>query len=281
VVEYTEGGNIWHKLRPSIPYLTHLHGSRYTVRRMSGRTVGQADWYHRRLELFFIRRAQWVFSPSQALLDIVVEETGSPLPRATVIPYPLEPRLLEHNGTAASNPVAAKIVHFVARNDLVKGADTLLQAIPLVHREIPDAEFHFFGFEVTDLASVAEGIRCYGFLPKSQLFQHYQQADLCVVPSLWDNSPNTVYEAMATGKAIVASKVGGIPELVEDGKTGLIVPPSDPKMLAAAIIELLLNDKKRVEMGKRGFERIQQLADLQDNVEQRLAIYHQIINESN
>ena len=113
-------------------------------------------------------------------------------------------------------------------------------------------------------------------MPKDELLKQYRTAALCVVPSLWDNSPNTVYEAMAAGRAVVASRVGGIPELVADGETGLLTPPGDAGALADAITALLLDPDRRQAMGEAGRRRIRRLADLEENVDRRLAIYEEV-----
>ena len=64
-------------------------------------------------------------------------------------------------------------------------------------------------------------------MPKEILKIAYQAADICIIPSLFDNSPNTVYEAMANGKIVVASSVGGIPEIIGGNENGFIFDPSD------------------------------------------------------
>lgn len=98
--------------------------------------------------------------------------------------------------------------------------------------------------------SRGEGVRFLGTLPRSELPSWYQRASIFVAPSFWDNSPNTIYEAMACGAPVVATRVGGIPELVDDGETGLLVPPSDEHALAAALIALLGDPARRERMGK-------------------------------
>jgi len=280
VVEFSEGGDFWHALRSRFPYIAHLHGSRYTFLRQAGKPVGRSDWWHRCLELFAIKRAQCVMSPSRAILDVVQQEAGKSFRHAAVIPYPLDPRLLECPSETRKDKAGKKIVLFAARNDPVKGADVLLAAIPLVRQQIPDVEFRLFGYRPDRARRLPDGVTCFPFVPKQELLAQYHQADLVIVPSRWDNSPNMVYEAMAAGKAIVASHVGGIPEVVVDGETGLLVPSGDSEALADAIVQLLLANEVRTRMGRRGRDRIVQLADLQRNVDQRLAIYRRLMDTS-
>ncbi|MBC8509847.1 MAG: glycosyltransferase family 4 protein [Anaerolineales bacterium] len=279
IAEFSEGGDFWHAIFPSFPYLCHLHGSRYTFLKQAGKPVHRADWYQRRLGLFFIRRAKWVLSPSQAMADVVEEENDQPFRKKSVIPYPLDPQLANNQPSANGANHPGKIVMFAARNDPVKGGDVLLQAIPLVRQSIPNVEFRIFGYQPNGQA-VPEGVSLYPFLPKAELLAHYHQADLCVIPSRWDNSPNTVYEAMAAGKAVVASRVGGIPELVVDGETCLLVEPNDPQGLAAALVNLLSDNSRRLTLGQKGRKYIQHLGNLQANVDQRFVVYQKVLAES-
>ncbi len=144
----------------------------------------------------------------------------------------------------------------------------------------PKVKFHFYGYQPKSGEKVPEQVDIFPFLPKSELLGRMRNADLCVIPSRWDNSPNTVYEAMAAGKAVVASRVGGIPELVMDGETGLLVEPRNAVQLAQAIIRLLSNDQERERMGRNGRHRITAIASLEENVDRRLEIYHQVIRQA-
>jgi alpha-maltose-1-phosphate synthase len=152
----------------------------------------------------------------------------------------------------------------------------LLHAAPLVRRRVPNAHFLLVGPQPPAGETCPEGVRCLPFMPRDELLQHCRTAALCVVPSLWDNSPNTVYEAMAAGRPVVASRVGGIPELVADGETGLLTPPGDAGALADAITALLLDPVRRRAMGEAGRRRIRELADLEKNVDGRLAVYQEV-----
>jgi glycosyltransferase involved in cell wall biosynthesis len=81
--------------------------------------------------------------------------------------------------------------------------------------------------------------------------------DLYVLPSREENLPLSILEAMASGCAVVASAVGGVPECVLDQQTGLLVPPADPAALAQAVIRLLHDAQLREEFGVAGQQRVQ------------------------
>jgi glycosyltransferase involved in cell wall biosynthesis len=96
-----------------------------------------------------------------------------------------------------------------------------------------------------------------GLLSRSQLAQRYCEADVFVFPSLWNELFGMpMAEAMASGVPVVATRIAGIPEVVENGKTGLLVERGNPSALAGAIVQLLQNDALRQTMGRAGRQRV-------------------------
>jgi len=89
-----------------------------------------------------------------------------------------------------------------------------------------------------------------GFLTAEKIAEEMQRVDMLVLPSYMDTSPNVVSEAMCAGLPVVATKVGGIPDMVDDGRTGLLVPARDADALANAISSLLEDDDLRKNMGQ-------------------------------
>ena len=91
-------------------------------------------------------------------------------------------------------------------------------------------------------------IRLYGYRPDRELL--LEAADICVVPSVWDEAFGlAALEAMARGKPVVATAVGGIPEVIQAGATGLLVPPADEARLAAAMASLLTDRAAATRIG--------------------------------
>ncbi len=275
VVEFTEGGDFWHVFRRPFVSFVHLHGSRYTCLAQSNKQLRIDDWSQRQLELSFIQRADYIVSPSNAILDIVSKEARGLRPPYLQIPYPIVPSPSENADDEPDRPLR---VIFAARNDPVKGADLLLLAIPLVVEQVPSVEFHFFGFQPKPGQAIPDCLTTHPFVPRHEMLAWLRKVDICVVPSRWDNSPYTVYEAMAAGKPIVATTVGGIPELVEDGETGLLVPPDNVTELVDAIVRLLQQPERRKMMGLAAREHILHLANLEQNVDRRLQLYETAIS---
>ncbi len=251
LVELPEIGFAWQRL--SVPYVMRLHSAAWTWRVMSGELPLRADGLEKRFEGIALRQAAGVSSPSRVLAEIVRAECGFG-GRVELIPYPVDTARF----TPASCARTGKRVLFVGRVEWRKGADVLLCAIPHILKKHPDAEFVFAGRLSAELEALAAEappqVKFLGVVPHDRLAAGYQSAAVVVCPSRWDNSPNVIYEAMASGVPVVATRVGGISELVEDGVTGRLVQRGDAAALAAAVAELLDDPDGRVLMGKRARE---------------------------
>jgi glycosyltransferase involved in cell wall biosynthesis len=92
--------------------------------------------------------------------------------------------------------------------------------------------------------------RFLGSVSREVVLRLFRAADATVLSSSWENLPHTVLEALAVGSPVIATSVGGVPEVVRDGENGLLVPPSDPDALSSAIRRLLTNDELRRRLGE-------------------------------
>jgi len=108
----------------------------------------------------------------------------------------------------------------------------------------------------------------------------YSMADVFVIPSLQDNLPNAVLEAMACGCAVVGFRIGGIPDMVRDGVNGLLVPPGDVSTLASAIQSLLADDGRRAAMGRAGREIAEREYSRRLQGERYIELYRSLIEAS-
>lgn len=139
-----------------------------------------------------------------------------------------------------------------------KGQRYLIDAMPLVLREVPDA--HLIVFGEGDLRAALERQVKHLSLGKRVLLPGFREdvlslmksADLFVMSSITEGLGSAVLDAMAMGLAVVGTTAGGIPEAVVPGVTGELVAPSDPKLLAAAIVKLLKDPDQRRAYGEAG-----------------------------
>jgi glycosyltransferase involved in cell wall biosynthesis len=139
-----------------------------------------------------------------------------------------------------------------------KRIDVLIAAAARILAHFPDAEFQIVGDGPCREQLVAQAVAA-GVLPQVRFMGHRDDvpailsaSDVFVLPSQSEASPNVIIEAMAAGLPVVASRVGGIPELVADGVTGRLVAPADPDALAAALVDLLAHPDRGAAYGRAG-----------------------------
>lgn len=157
------------------------------------------------------------------------------------------------------------VIGFVGRLSDQKGCEYLVQAIPEVLSTHPATRFVIVGDgpDRGDLERLAAELRVTaaidfaGYQPSPS--SYIEAMDAVVIPSIYDPFPLVTLEVMALGRPVVGSAVGGIPEAVEDGRTGFLVPPAQPDALARAIVRLLDDPKLRHEMGEAGRIRARKL----------------------
>lgn len=163
----------------------------------------------------------------------------------------------------------------VGRLHPMKGQDVLIRAFAAVHERYPEARLSLIGdgpyrSQLERLASqLGLGLICsfLGNLPHERVMEETASARVVVLPTISDAMPIVVIEAMALSKPVVASAVGGIPEILRDGVEGFLVPPDQPDVLAEKIQFLLENPAEAVGLGSRGrktfTERFEQTAAVQ------------------
>ncbi len=119
-----------------------------------------------------------------------------------------------------------------------------------------------------------------GMLAKREVIQLLSHATVFACPSLYEPLGIVNLEAMACGTAVVGSRVGGIPEVVADGETGLLVPPGDPAALAAALNALVADPRWAAEMGRLGRARAEAEFGWSGIAAQTVALYAELTGAS-
>ena len=145
-------------------------------------------------------------------------------------------------------PQTSKVVLFVADGLPLyrKGFGVLVEALKRLSKRVPNVALVCVGH-----SDPPPGLRVpwihLGYVNNDRLLSNiYSGADVFVIPSFQDNLPNTVLESMACGTPVVGFSIGGIPDMVQHGKTGLLASPYDAISLSAAITELLKNTERRL-----------------------------------
>jgi glycosyltransferase involved in cell wall biosynthesis len=196
-----------------------------------------------------------------------------------------------YNGLSLPAPApqaSTPTVLFVGRLERVKGVEWLVRSMQLVVTELASAQLVLVG-RGSDEDRVREAIHerglaahteiC-GWLTGNRLRESYERAAVVVVPSLWPEVFGQVaIEAMGTARPVVASRVGGIPEIVADGHTGHLVSPGDEAGLAAAILDLLIDKAKAAAFGAAGRQRAERLFSIASFSACLEGVYAEVIAE--
>lgn len=193
------------------------------------------------------------------------------------------PNSLQENHKTVVSRAENKEILFVGRMVKAKGVHVLIKALTRV-KKICDKEFvvNLIGdgedkayFE-SQARSLGMNVNFLGNVSDTVLEKHYDEAYTVVVPSLFaELFPMVVLEAMSHGKPVIASNIGGIPDLVMNGQTGLLFEPNDADGLAENIKSLLIDEELTIEMGRKALEMSQKFSDT-NHLEKLLDLYSEV-----
>ncbi|MCI4351846.1 MAG: glycosyltransferase family 4 protein [Thermoplasmata archaeon] len=189
-----------------------------------------------------------------------------------------------HPGASGPGTIPRKnggpVVLFSGRPTRVKGAAVLAEAIPRVLREVPRAEFAFTGAGGSEILELmgkgfapSEKLHFLGYVPYDQLPAVYASADVAVAPTFYDNFPIRIVELLSSGVPVVASEVGGIPEVVIPDRSGILVPPGSAELLAEGIIRLLRDEGLRRRLSEGGRALVLERFSWRHAADQTVAVY--------
>ena len=157
-----------------------------------------------------------------------------------------------HRGAFRASPPYRLL--YVGRLSAEKGVHHLLEAVSLLVGEGELVELHVVGtgelegelWHVARALNIAEHVVFHGYVPQGEALRRiYRESDVFVLPSLQDQQPKVLLEAMSQGLPVVATRVGGIPAAIQDGENGLLVPPARPESTAAAVRRVLADVELR------------------------------------
>jgi glycosyltransferase involved in cell wall biosynthesis len=213
---------------------------------------------------FVYSLASHVLPNSAAGMTDVQENFGIPAEKCNVLYLSLpdpKSQILDLTTTVEANRTIC-----VGRLDRTKGQDVLLNAISKLKDRFPNTVFEFVGegpirAECERLAEelgISDRCRFVGRLPHNEVLQRMAESAVSVVPSRSECFGLVNIESLATGTPLVASDVGGIGEIFDDGEQGYLVPPDNPELLADRIAALLADPVLRGEMSHKALQRFEE-----------------------
>ncbi len=228
-----------------VPTVFHLHGGEFH------RFVGGLRWnWMRRWVEITLRKSSQVVTLSQSWADYV--QGLAPGIQAEVVVNPVH----IPQGPPGS-PEEPQRVLFLGRAGKPKGTYLLVDAVARLRQRHPqmrlaiggDGDLEALNAHIA-LRGLQDCIEVLGWVGPAQRTQQFERAQIFALPSLDEGLPMAMLEAMAQGKAVVVTPVGGIPEAVQDGVHGLLVPPSDLDALEQALERLLVDEALRQRLGQ-------------------------------
>ena len=261
LVTKVSGDIAWERAR--IKHLTEDNIGQFQAKRYSFRIE-----FFRRIQVFALKKADKIIVPSN-YLRAVVEGWGISPDKIELVhnalPHDPGSRLsqAEARKKIGIDAETAKIMLIVARMTPWKGIDLLLRALPQLNDGVKllavgegpaAADLKRLAFA----AGVGNRVVFAGYVARNKINLYLRAADLFVLPSSYEGMPHTLLEAMAAGLPVVAANVGGIPEIIEDGKEGTLFTPQDVGHLKTSVNRMLEDKALALRLAENAKEKLKQ-----------------------
>ncbi len=291
IVEFPNWGGVglWYAARRPAPLVVRLYTSAAESNLIDGvANARNAAWDVRR-ERWLSRTADALVTHSDAHRRQMAVELGVDAARIALIPLGIP---LGDAFERPRNRSGELTVVYLGRMEKRKGTIDLFHAAPEVLRAVPEARFILIGADRAHCPGgrtharyledefppeVRSRIRLAGRLPDDEVDRLLRSADVFVAPSLYESFGLIFVEAMRWGTPVVGTRAGGIPEIVEDGESGLLVSPGNPTELAGALIALLRDEELRCRIGAAGRRRVESEFSAERMAERAVAFYERAI----
>jgi glycogen(starch) synthase len=292
IVEYADidAEGILHPFKVS-KAVVKLHTPHFVLKRFytNGETpydTKSVSWLEKRA----ILKANGLSSPSYDLAKMVAKEYELPEARIAYVPNLID---TEYFCPVPDQSETPQTVLYVGRLEPRKGAITFARAVPPIACQFPLARFVFLGADrysvggtsqKAELQSyfehegMADRVEFHGHAPPEEFRKHYREAAVFVIPSLFENCPYTLLEAMSCGTPVVVSKAYGMQEMIVDGESGLFFEPGNAMDLAEKTMLLLSDTSLRERLGRAARATVVERYSVKTGVEKALAFYRGVLN---
>jgi glycosyltransferase involved in cell wall biosynthesis len=273
-VLHLQQGHLWFNLvlplLKQYPLVLTIHDPRHHLGDRESQKVPQM------IMDFGFRRAAHVIVHGKRLKQVVVEDLHFPSEHVHVIPHIVL-------GDSTAQPQVReddRLILFFGRIWAYKGLEYLIRAEPLITARVPDAKIVIAG-EGEDFASYRRQmvhpdtfIVHNEYVPDDKRTALFRQASIVVLPYIDASQSGVIPLAYTFAKPVVVTTIGSLPEMVEHGHTGYLVPPRDEQALADAIVPLLQDQELRQQYGANGKRKVETECSPSVVAEQTLAVYH-------
>jgi glycosyltransferase involved in cell wall biosynthesis len=247
----------------------------------------QKSYWHKKLIEFVINRADHLTATSRMLTD----ETRRYLKKdigVHTVPFGVDIEKFQPRDPAGRDRITVGIVKKLEEK---YGIEYLIRAFSMVFRQHPglrllvvgDGSQEVFLKRLCAELGIQDAVRFAGFVEHDRVPDYLNQMDIFVVPSVLSSETFGVaaVEASACQLPVIASNIGGLPEVVVEGETGFLVPPRNPQAIAEKLVLLMRNENRRRTMGKAGRKFVERHYIWKDNATQMEELYFQILDRRN
>ncbi|MGH3114064.1 MAG: glycosyltransferase [Gaiellaceae bacterium] len=285
-----QGEGWWLARFARVPVVTRLATPTYILEELNEGRPDPRNRLVRALERDQARRSAAVYAPTRAIADRVAADWTLPREQIRVIPNPVDVGAVRR--AAEREPpleLPERYLCFIGRMEPRKGVAVLGDALPAVLGAHPGLHAVLIGREPAEQApllarfsestrAVADRVHLTGELPREEALAVVARSQLVVLPSLWENFGHVCVEAMALGRPVVASDVGGFAEIVSDRETGWLVAPGDPEELASALAGRLGDEAALGRIGEAARRRAEDFAP-EALVDRVVELYEEVASE--
>jgi len=244
------------------------------------------SFLHKYLLRHNLKKADRILSTSKAMAIEAAKYTAKNI---TVIPFGIDVSVFKPSQPLSVFRSDDMVVGTIKMLETLYGIEYLIKAFHLVKKRNAQIRLKLLivgggslSVELKNLVKglgIEEDVHFTGLVDHKEISTYHNSIAITVFPSLQESFGVSVLEASACEKPVIVTNVGGLPEVVENGVTGIIIPPADYNKLADAIEKLVLNEELRKQMGKKGRERVEALYNWHNNVKQMIAVYQQAVNK--
>jgi len=261
------------------PNVLTLHGNMRLIAKVNEAMPFSYQWLNARLEAFTIPRSLGVI----CITRYTREAVSGLAKRTWLLPNAVDKRYFDAARTPVTPPVILCVGLICRRknqNNFIRALDGLAarQKFTLVFLGGAPKSDPYAG-EFLRLVNARPWCRYIGMVSRDELKRYLSEAMLLALLSIEDNCPMTVLEAMAAGLPVVGASAGGIPELVQEGVTGLLCDPLSARSMAAAVETLILDPARALKMGRAGREEAQKRFLPSAIAERHMDIYREVLRK--
>tara|TARA_Y100001970_G_scaffold281852_1_gene393474 strand:- start:9350 stop:10462 length:1113 start_codon:yes stop_codon:yes gene_type:complete len=239
------------------------------------------NFIFKKLLLSSLKNAKQLFSTSKVIDKLVHSQYDL---STTIIPFGVDTKFFKPLNRKKNNPIIIGIIKSIEQHN---GIEFLIEAFNiLIKKKINNIQLNIVGVgslenklkKMVKAYDLENEVNFFGYVSHQNIVPHYQKLSIFVCPSLRESFGVSVIEASATAVPVIANKIGGLKEVVQDGKTGYLLDVTKPEKVADCLEKLIVDHNLRFNLGNNGRDFVKENFSWDDNVTKMLNAYKKTTN---